>query len=122
MLSGPTCPEPTQRASSASVSCSTAPTGPLDGALARGDVRAVRWLFSVALLERVSFETNRDILRIRCHLVSTVLGPGKQGWESVLWCSYTMKSHQLTEVIETLPIYGTNPAPGPHKVATFEVE
>jgi hypothetical protein len=94
---------------------------PVDAALARGDVRAIRWLYSVALLERISFESNRDILRIRRHLVALVLGPGKQGWETVLWCAYTMKDHELTQAIATLPIYGENPAPGPHKVATFEI-
>jgi hypothetical protein len=94
---------------------------PIDGALARNDTRTVRWLYSVALLERLSFESNRGILRIRRHLVALVLGPGKQGWQTVLWCGYALKDNELTESIATLPIYGTTPAAGPHKVAAFEI-
>jgi hypothetical protein len=94
---------------------------PVDGALARSDTRAVRWLYSVALLERVSFESGRQIIAIRRQLVALVLGPGKQAWETVLWCAYALKDHEMTETISTLPIYGTSPERGPHKVATFEI-
>jgi hypothetical protein len=96
-------------------------TWPTDSALARNDTRAIRWLFSVALLERISFESNRDILRIRRHLVALVLGSGKQGWETILWTAYVAKDHALTKAISTLPIYGENPEHGPHKLATFEI-
>ena len=92
---------------------------PTDGALARSDTRAVRWLYSVAVLERISFASDHHVVAIRRHLVALVSGKGRQAWESILWAAYSMKDSELTKSIATLPIYSTTPAPGPHKVATF---
>jgi hypothetical protein len=95
---------------------------PTDGALARGDKYAIRWLFSVALLERISFEPRDSYVHaIRRYLVALVLGNKWQAWQTVLWAAYRLKDHTLTEPIAMLPIYDCVPEPGPHKVASFEV-
>jgi hypothetical protein len=95
---------------------------PTDGALVRGDKRAIRWLFSLALLERISFERRNSYIHvIRRHLVALVLGDKWQAWQTVLWTAYRLKDHALTEPIAMLPIYGSVPEPGPHKVASLEV-
>jgi len=79
---------------------------PTDGALARGDKRTIRWLFSVALLERISFEPRDSYVHaIRRHLVALVLGDKWQAWQTVLWTAYRFKDHTLTEPIAMLPIW-----------------
>lgn len=97
---------------------------PSQGAIARGDKQAVRWLFSVALLERLSICTprqNPELVAARYRIVKTVIGPDCQHWQSILWAAYALKDHELTSVIDRMPIYGEKPEPGPHLVAAFQI-
>jgi hypothetical protein len=96
---------------------------PAGGALERGDKQAVRWLFGVALLERISFAPRGSAAHgLRRHIVRTVLGDMAQPWESILWAAYRLKDHELSEPVAALPIYGKSPAPGPHKIATVSLD
>lgn len=93
---------------------------PTNGALARSDTRAVRWLFSVAVLERLSTWLKRPELReARNYIVTAALGAGWEAWQTILWASYALKDHELTSPIETLPIYGPDPQCGPYRIAAF---
>jgi len=97
---------------------------PAQGAIARADRQAVRWLFSVALLERLSICTlkqNPELIAARNYIIAVVLGAKHDRWQGVLWAAYLLKDHELTKAIDTLPIYGAEPEPGPHKVASFQI-
>lgn len=95
---------------------------PVDGALARNDIRAARWLFSVALLERLTFHYGSPVVReAKFHLNRAVLGADCPLWQSGLWSAYPLKDHELTAPIEKLPIFGSSPDRGPHMVASFPV-
>jgi hypothetical protein len=96
---------------------------PVGGALERGDKQAVRWLFGVALLERISFAPRGSAAHgLRWHIVRTVMGDMAQPWQSVLWCAYLLKDHPLFSAIDQLPIYGAKPVVGSHLVTTISLE
>jgi hypothetical protein len=95
---------------------------PAGGALERDDKRAVRWLASLAVLDRLNTWSNEPVLRAaRDYLVHAVLGNGAGLWECGLWAAYQLKDSDITAPIETLPIFGTSPNGGPHLVTSFLV-
>jgi hypothetical protein len=95
---------------------------PTDGALARGDKRAVRWLASLAMLDRLNTWFQEPALKAaRDHLVRSTLGGEFQLWQTGLWAAYALKDSEILAPIDKLPIYGASPAKGPHLVASFPV-
>ena len=95
---------------------------PSGSALERADKRAVRWLASLAVLDRLNTWPGNPVLRAtRDHLVRAVLGNNTELWQTGAWTAYTLKDSEITAPIETLPIYGTEPQRGPHMVTAFSV-
>jgi hypothetical protein len=97
---------------------------PVNGAITRGDKQAVRWLFSVAMLERLFVCTpshNPELTQARHQIIESVI-PKYQGFEKILWAAYLLKDHPITSALNDLPIYGEAPKPGPHLVAEIKLE
>jgi hypothetical protein len=93
---------------------------PTAAALAKGDTKAIRWFASVALLERIALMRGNPILEAaRRHLVELV--SKEPLWESVLWAAFSLKDHEITSPIVSMPIYGLNPQLGPHQWISFAV-
>jgi hypothetical protein len=93
---------------------------PTDAALARGDVRAIRWLFSLAVLERLSFEPVGPITQIRRRLVAV----GARGWPASMGKSAVVRlPAQRSRAKRTgRDIANLWIDPGPHKISGFEVQ
>jgi hypothetical protein len=75
---------------------------PAAAALERKDLRALRWLAAIALLERLSLTYHPGLQALRRKLVTDAFGRQAQTWEAVLWASYLLKDSPLFSGIESL--------------------
>jgi hypothetical protein len=78
---------------------------PAAAAIERKDWRAIRWLSSLTLLERVALSSYPVWIELKKHLASLALAkPTAQNWEFVLWAAYQLKDCPLLAAIESHPL------------------
>jgi hypothetical protein len=87
------------------VACLNIEHWPVPAALAKKDLRAVKWFVALAICERVSLETHPLVCAIRFRLAQLALArPVIHPWESVLWSAFALKDNQLFAGLESAPL------------------
>ena len=99
---------------------------PTAAALQRGDVNALRWLTSLAVVDRCQTWPAHPILRaVGRHLAKVALGDCVQDYQLGLWTAYRLRNHTMFAGIDSLSILKRNPGERPsaiEKFASFDVE
>jgi hypothetical protein len=71
----------------------------------RKDWRALRWLVSVALLERLTVQRHPILQAVSQRLAQSALQRAQvHGWERCLWSAYPLKDRPFSERIQTIPL------------------